>query len=641
MQNTTASVVDPQSAVVNTPFTERLLTVICKKPDTASGSCKTFATKTNLPNDGSLSWLQRAAVDVAPPANTRRSPSRIGRFGRGSTGGVVNQESKVPQGRGFINGSLQFGSDGTKRLTADVNEMIGQHHAFRLNVMGHDAGVAGRDVAANRRFGVAPSLTFGLNAPTRLTLSYLHEQADDTPDYGIPWLFNGPAPVDRSNYYGFRHANFLRTDVDVATAKVEHDFSNSIRIRNQTRYGHYKRDAQITEARIVGTPTLNTPLEDLTITRNQITAASLETFLDDQLDATFQFNTGAIRHSLVAGVEGSRETSSPTRYGWTGVPTTSLLDPDENQQFVGNPVVTSDVHTIAISFGAYAVDTLKFGRHLDVIGGIRWDHFDTNYNSVSPTAGAAQFLRVDAKPTYRAAVVYKPVGFGSIYFDYGTSFNPSAETLSLSAGTANLPPEDNTTYEVGTKWDFPSKRLSVNGSVFRTTKENARETSPTDPLNVVLAGTQRVNGVQLAVTGRITDRWQVLSSYAYLDGKVVNSQFFPAAVGAQLANVPKNTFNLWTTYRAPWRFIVGGGSQFVDNRTANSTVPPDPTTHQVKQIPSYRVFNAMVSHPVTERIDFQLNFYNLANRFYFDEPHPAHIVPGPAFSALAGLNFHF
>src|SRR5262249_19228079 len=147
-----------------------------------------------------------------------------------------NQESKVPLGRSFINGSLQFGSDGTKRITADVNEMIGQHSAFRLNVMGHDAGVAGRDVAANRRFGGAPSLTVRLGIPTRVTLSYLHEQADDTPDYGIPWLFNGPAPVDRSNYYGFRHGNFLRTDVDVATAKVEHDFSNSIHIRNQARY---------------------------------------------------------------------------------------------------------------------------------------------------------------------------------------------------------------------------------------------------------------------------------------------------------------------------------------------------------------------------------------------------------------------
>src|SRR4029077_15470422 len=144
--------------------------------------------------------------------------------------------------------------------------------------------------------------------------------------------------------------------------------------------------------------------------------------------------------------------------------------------------------------------------------------------------------------------------FGSIYFEYGTSFNPSAETLSLSAANANLPPEKNRTFEAGTKWDFPSRRLSVEAAVFRTTKLNAREPDPDNPLLNVLSGEQRVNGVQLSVTGRISDKWQVLSSFAYLDGKLISSQFFPTAVGAQLANVPNNTFNLWTTYALPWKF---------------------------------------------------------------------------------------
>jgi len=88
-------------------------------------------------------------------------------------------------------------------------------------------------------------------------------------------------------------------------------------------------------------------------------------------------------------------------------------------------------------------------------------------------------------------------------------------------------------------------------------------------------------------------------------------------------------------------FIAGAGTQFVDSRTASSTVPLDPTTGLIKQIPSYWVFNAMASHPITERISLQLNLYNLANRYYFDEPHPGHIVPGPAFTALVGLNFKF
>jgi catecholate siderophore receptor len=132
-------------------------------------------------------------------------------FGRGSTGGVVNQESKTPQAARFISGSLQFGSDLTRRITADVNQPLGQNTAFRLNVMGHDSQVAGRNVAENRRFGVAPSLAFGLGTTTRLTLGYYHQQADDNPDYGVPWLFNGPAPVKHSSYYGFRHGNYLKT----------------------------------------------------------------------------------------------------------------------------------------------------------------------------------------------------------------------------------------------------------------------------------------------------------------------------------------------------------------------------------------------------------------------------------------------
>jgi catecholate siderophore receptor len=116
--------------------------------------------------------------------------------------------------------------------------------------MGHDSKFAGRDIAENRRYGIAPSLAFGLGTPTRFTLSYLRAGADDTPDYGIPWLFNGPAPVERRNYYGFEHDNYLKTNVDLGTVKFEHDFSTAISFRNQARYAHYHRDVRITEAQI-------------------------------------------------------------------------------------------------------------------------------------------------------------------------------------------------------------------------------------------------------------------------------------------------------------------------------------------------------------------------------------------------------
>ena len=213
--------------------------------------------------------------------------------------------------------------------------------------MGHDSKFAGRDIGENRRFGIAPSLAFGLGTLTRLTLSYLHQGADDTPDYGIPWLFNAPAPVDRRNYYGFEHGNYLKTNVDLGTAKFEHDFSDKITFRNQARYAHYHRDLRITEAQIGTTfdgdkVTPTTPLDEIQVNRNQIAVNSLETFLQDQVDVTMRFRTGFLRHTLVAGAEGGRETSSPfrTRYDITGslptsVPKTGLLHPDTSQAFSG------------------------------------------------------------------------------------------------------------------------------------------------------------------------------------------------------------------------------------------------------------------------------------------------------------------
>ncbi len=152
-------------------------------------------------------------------------PSAI-TFGRGTTGGVVNEVSKAPQMTPFIQGNATGGSDLTRRVALDVDEplaKLGSGAAFRLNLMGDDNKIADRDLAEYRRYGFAPSLALGLDGPTRVVFSYFHQSEDDTPDYGIPWLFNAPAPVAHNNYYGFQDANFLRTNDDILTAKIEHD----------------------------------------------------------------------------------------------------------------------------------------------------------------------------------------------------------------------------------------------------------------------------------------------------------------------------------------------------------------------------------------------------------------------------------
>ena len=170
--------------------------------------------------------------------------------------------------------------------------------------------------------------------------------------------------------------------------------------------------------------------------------------------------------------------------------------------------LTTDVNVNAISVGAYAVDTIALAPKWEVTGGVRVDRFDASLSQPLPL-NSPNLERVDVMPSWRTALVFKPASNGSIYFAYGTSFNPSAETLALSASTAAVAPEENKTIEVGSKWDLFSRRLSLRTSVFRTTKENARETDPTNALLTVLAGTQRVNGFQVQANGYLTSRWEV------------------------------------------------------------------------------------------------------------------------------------
>ena len=207
----------------------------------------------------------------------------------------------------------------------------------------------------------------------------------------------------------------------------------------------------------------------------------------------------------------------------------------------------------------------------------------------------------------------------------------SAESLSLSVATSVLPPEENETYEVGAKYSLVHECLQLEGAWFRTTKDNARETDPTNSNNIVLEGNQLVKGVQASAVGRFHGGTDLIVGYAYLSSAVTDSKLFPTSIGYPLANVPKQTFNAFVTRNLFWRLNAGLGGNYVAARTASSTVPYVPTAFgpaqsfvagaspcgaatcypvlatAMKQVPGYWVFNAMLKRPVTDRIELQAN----------------------------------
>ena len=575
-----------------------------------------------------------------------QGPSSI-LFGRGSTGGVINQVSKQPVLDGFVRGELAGGTDALARGTVDLDTpvpLLGQGTAIRLNAMADRQDVAGRDDVRFRRYGFAPSIAFGLGTADRFVLSFLHQQEDDIPDYGLPYFRGAPAPVARDSFYGFK-SDFLHTTADVVTAKYEHNFAPGIMLRDQFRYATYGRQWRDMEP-LVATAgvTAATPLSAIRVNRSLQGGMSRETFFQNQMDLLANFHTGALEHNLAAGWEIGPESSRPTYDNGLNIPGTSLLAPDEDQAFSGTEFKRVRVQTTAFTVGAYLIDTIKLGTHWQLSGGARWDRFDSHYvaqfyGNTAATLNQAttrqDVHQLDQKPSWRGSLLYKPQANGTFYFDYSTSFNPSAEQLSqivavrsFNTGNIGLNPEENATYEVGTKWNLFGNRLQAQAALFREVKENARVPNPVLTSTNILAGTQRIDGAELELAGAVTREWQLTASYTYLDGKTIKTVPGGPLLNSPLFNAPRNSVALWTIYQLPHRLQIGGGVNYQSRRFVSLTASP------YTSVPGYVTADAVLKWQATDHVRFQVNVNNLTNKYYYDQVHGYHVIPGEGRVAL-------
>jgi catecholate siderophore receptor len=289
--------------------------------------------------------------------------------------------------------------------------------------------------------------------------------------------------------------------------------------------------------------------------------------------------------------------------------------------------------------GISVFDTIKLTEQWQVLGGVRWDYFDIGYQGHN-TAGVKtnDLSRIDDEWSWRAGVVYKPKPNGSIYFGYGTSYNPAGEGLNLSstpnaASNLNVDPEESRSFEIGTKWDLFRNRASVNLALFRTDKFNARTDDPVDGNDVsVLEGKQRVQGVEVGIAGSITEEWQVSGGYAFMHSEILES-LNTAEEGNELANTPQHTFSLWTTYRLPWNLELGGGARYTGTRFS--------ANNNLREAPDYWTGDLMLAYYATKNLTLRLNVYNVTDEEYIDRVGGGHIVPGPARSAVLTASMAF
>ncbi|MET0586887.1 MAG: TonB-dependent receptor [Novosphingobium sp.] len=500
--------------------------------------------------------------------------------GSGSIGGSINLITKRPKADSLTVVSGGIGTDNYYRGTVDSNLRVSDFIAVRLNGMVHKNDIPRRDFENVERWGVAPSITLGIDGPTRLTLQYLHQEDENTPVYGVPYyaVYGGLLPgADYSGYYGYKDVDRQDQTIDQATAIFEHEISDSLSIRNLTRWQRVAQDLVVNPPQgaycLANSTLANSTAAATPCASGQVAGYfypsgprgtarfSVNTMMYDQLDLNAVFNTGSIEHTITLGASFAQEDYTLSNGnemrnpgGATPNPVLPSINIANPNPVYGGPInytqtgfQNGDNRNIAI----YLFDAIKFSDMFEINGGIRWENNRSAFRSdtITPSAlpipsgqtsryavGTVQRANDDLF-SYRIGGVFKPAPNASLYVAYGNSKTPASSSVRSGCGTASVDqinlglepcgvsPQTAVNYEIGGKIDLMDSKLQLTAALFRNERTNYSVASndPTIGNLQVNDGRNRVDGIALGASGNITPEWTIFANYTYLKSKVLQS----------------------------------------------------------------------------------------------------------------------
>lgn len=636
--------------------------------------------------------------------------------GGGSIAGTINLVTKRPQNEDLTILQAGVGSDNYYRATVDSNVKLSDTIAVRLNAMFHRNDVPGRDVEYMHRWGVAPSVTFGLGTDTRMTLLYTHQEDRNIPAYGVPYykndVFDGPLPgVPYGGYYGYKNIDRQRQTIDQATAIFDHDFTDKISIRNLARYQNVRQDTYVdppqggifclADGRTqtgVACPAPTNARDTYYVGGPRGTARLTETrILYDQLDLRSVFDTAGVEHTITLGASFSQEdyaiNNGNVLRNANG--TTPALDTISISR--PNPIYTGPINYIQSgrSFGdtfnaaVYLFDTVKLSDKFEINGGVRYEKSRTDFRTDTVSTAAATLGQITTGAnqhvsnwlfSYRVGLVFKPVENASLYVAYGNSRTPVSTSVRSQCGnTATIlpgvdpcsaAPQKAVNYEIGGKIDLMDAKLQLTASLFRNERTNYPVNSNDPLLGTVQVndGRNRVQGLTLGASGRITPAWTIFANYTYLDSVVKqslsnfclanpgaasftlptsttvitcgNSAALPdPAGGDDLQQTPKHSGSLFTTYTLPFGLQVGYGLTYQGSFAINQRSLTVRKQYRSDDWVTHRLF---FSYPIFDKLTAQLNVQNLFDKKYYTGiRNNGWAVPGERRQVVGSLYYSF
>lgn len=613
-----------------------------------------------------------------------------GDIGRGASSGYINLVTKQANLENSTSGTLGWNTGNSTRATIDLNRRLNDDSAIRLNALVQDGGVAGRDEVQNTNYSIAPSFATGLGTPTRVYLSGQFVRQNNTPDGGIssigmPGFYNANAAlragsrVDRENFYG-NSSDYEKVNADMVTAKVEHDFGNNTTVRNTTRWGRTSMDRLLSSPNSLAAGNAVNPADPSTwtvgISRQRVDQTN--EILANQTNVNTELNLGGMKHSLSYGLELMKESQDTPSFGFptgTATPVQNLYAPSASLDMSAPPPTGAYTNGKTTTVSVYAFDTIELSKNWLLNGGVRIDDYKTETNAVTkvnsvvgtrgyngdyfpgyangalaPTSKSDS----DTLVSWKLGAVYKPVSNGSIYAATANSYlPPGGSNFGLSStGGINTPgfkPQQTRSVELGTKWDLLNKRLNLSAAAYRTTAKNELALEdPLDPTSAVPGGEREVKGFELGAVGQLTENWQVSAGIATMDTKIKagsvreNTNPSTSATGVATRWSPDLTATLWTSYSlGKWSF--GGGARYMSEQKRIVDPTIDLSEENMPAIPSYAVYDAMISYKVDKNVTLRLNVYNLTDKFYINTMNNAggRVTLGLPRSATLTAQFQF
>ncbi len=608
--------------------------------------------------------------------------------GSGSIGGSINLITKRPQADDLSVVSGAIGTDNYYRGTIDSNLRLSDLIAVRLNAVVHENDVPGRDFDSYERWGVAPSITLGIDGPTKLTFLYLHQEDDNTPIYGVPYYpaYGGLLPgASYSGYYGYKDYDRQEQTVDQATVIFEHAFSDKVSVRNLTRWQNIVSDTYANPpqgAYCLANGTIanaNGPAAAVACAANQMPGTFYPTnpggprgtyrladtsMFYNQLDLRAVFVTAGIEHTVTLGASFAQEDYELEQGNGLRNPDGSvppyppinIANPDPVYGGPINYIVTSEQRGDTRNISFYLFDAIKLSEQFEINGGVRWENNRAKFSNSTVSTGAVQASDEDLF-SYRVGLVFKPVPNASIYAAYGNSKTPASGTVRLGCATSSLlanctvDPQEARNYEFGAKADLFDAQLQLTASLFRNERTNypvaVNDPAAPSPTLLVRDGRSRVDGLTLGASGRITPEWTIFANYTYLDSEVLqsisnfkkaNGDFDPEK-GNALTNTPRHSGSLFTTYQFPFGLQVGYGLTYQGSFLVRNISP-----NEIYKSDDWLTHRAYLAYSFDNGLSAQLNVQNFTDEKYFTgirNSLSGWAVPGEGRSAVLTLSYNF